>query len=109
MQVRIDVTISYSEGRAVGRVAGVLEFSYPPAPGSRLAFIFPPRPGVVCPAPHLLASVAIEQVIHSPANANDECGVLLLLDVIQASSEEHAIAIAQYLERGFGLVFESFN
>jgi len=99
MKIAIDISISTSAGRAFGNASGTLEFDVVPQIGDTISFAFPKAQGL---AP-VAGFTGILRVRDRVLSASGELGISLVLEDIVVPSVDHARAVAEYLEKGFGL------
>jgi hypothetical protein len=98
MKVAIDISI-FTSGGAFGNASGTLELEAAPQVGDTISFAFPKVAGMM-PVPGFTGMLRVKDRV---LNAADGVGVSLALEDIVVPTEEHAHAIAEYLEKGFGL------
>jgi len=108
MKVAIDVFVHTALGVPIGSVNGVLEYDDVPQIGDSLSFVFPPRKD----APRVASFSGVIKVTNrliSVVNGPEAAKALVTLEDIVTTTTDEGIAIAKYLEAGFGLGFKRYD
>jgi hypothetical protein len=101
MRVFIDISL-LTAASAVGRVSGAIEFPVLPRVGELVSL----ARGVV-PSAGFSGQLAVEHVIHSPTESNQQ--PMLSLADVTLQNREAAIAVGKALELSYGLFFEPYR
>lgn len=103
MKVAIDISIFTSEG-AFGNANGCLDLKMIPNVGDTISLVAPSTADLM-PVPGFAGMLRVKDRV---LNAADGGGISLALEDIVVSTDEHARAVAEYLERGFGLGVDKY-
>jgi hypothetical protein len=103
MKVAIDISI-LSSGRAFGNVNGTLDFEFAPSIGDTISFAFP-KVSNLMPIPGFTGLLRVKDRV---INAATGSGIALALEDILVPTNDHAQAVAEFLEKGFGLGVDTY-
>jgi hypothetical protein len=108
MKAHVDLSIFASPGASYGVASGELDFEVLPRQGEIVSFAQPTRlPAVALPRIDGFSfQLKVANVIHAPRSGS--FSIMLLLEPAVMSSGTDAAALAEYLERGFGLGVDPF-
>ena len=105
MKVLIDISIFATSGSAFGNAHGEIELSETPQIGDTISFVFPRVEGLVRVSAFTGLLRVKDRILD--ANGGSRPVSLALYDLVVPTVED-ARAIAEYLEKGFGLFFDKY-
>ena len=104
MKFEIDISIFTSSDGAFGNATGSIELEVAPNVGDTISFVFPSAPGVSPVA----GFTGLLRVTDRVLSAGGGSKISLALDDITVPNAEVARAVAEYLEKGFGLGVDTY-
>ncbi|HEV7606576.1 MAG TPA: hypothetical protein VGO61_04530 [Steroidobacteraceae bacterium] len=104
MKIEIDISIFTSSDGAFGSATGSIELEVVPQVGDTISFVFPKAPGVL----PLAGFAGLLRVTDRVFSAGGGSKISLALEDITVPNADAARAVAEYLDKGFGLGVDTY-
>lgn len=104
MKFSIDISIFARSDGAFGNATGTIELDVAPQIGDTISFTFPRATGLA----RVVGFTGMLRVKDRVLNAGGGSNISLALDDLVVATLEEARAVAEYLEKGFGLGIDTY-